>query len=79
MKRRSQFHKRAHLYAGDGIVDHAGADRCQHCGLARVHTIHTLPPTDPAVTEVEARRAGERMPAGQEQSSHTNNAEGTPA
>lgn len=52
-----------HPYAGDGIRDHRGADRCrQPCGLPRTHAVHQLPPTDPDVVHAEQRRIGETGP-----------------
>lgn len=49
----------AHLYVGDGIYDHKGQDRCVTCGLPKDRDVHELPPTEPDVRAVEARRVGE--------------------
>lgn len=49
----------AHPYAGDGIHDHRGDDRCAVCGLPRDREVHELPPTEADVRAAEARRVGE--------------------
>lgn len=48
-----------HPYAGDGIRDHKGHDRCQTCGLPKERDVHELPPTEPDVRAEEMRRVGE--------------------
>lgn len=49
-----------HPYRPDGIWDHRGEDRCEDCGLARVHRVHQLEPVDPEVAETSQRITGER-------------------
>lgn len=48
-----------HPYAGDGVRDHKGHDRCQTCGLPKERDVHELPPTEDDVRAEEARRVGE--------------------
>lgn len=48
-----------HAYAGDGIPDHKGHDRCALCGLPKERSVHELPPTEDDVRDAEARRVGE--------------------
>lgn len=50
-----------HLYAGDGIPDENGDDRCvqARCGLPAQHRIHVLPPVPEDARRHEARMLGE--------------------
>lgn len=48
-----------HPYAGDGIPDRRGDDRCLNCGLPKERDVHELPPTEDDVRAEEARRVGE--------------------
>jgi hypothetical protein len=54
-------HRARHPYVADPDVpaDHKGRRPCATCGLLPDNDLHQLPPTDPAVTEAEARRLGE--------------------
>ena len=53
----------AHPYAGDGVADHTGRDRCAVCGLGRDWGAgkqrHQLPDTPPEAAAVGARMLGE--------------------
>ena len=49
----------AHPYAGDGVPDHTGRDRCAVCGLPQTHKLHNLAETPAEVKAIEARRLGE--------------------
>lgn len=62
----SEWKRYVHVYQPDGVPDLMGQQACV-CGLPKSNRLHKLPPTDPAVAEAEARRTGERMPAGQDQ------------
>lgn len=50
-----------HPYIGDGVRDFNGQDRCAECHLPRDRDVHELPPTEPEVRAVEARRVGDRV------------------